>query len=42
MLQCKAAHFAFNSFARNSSVTALFEKLNWTTLENREKSDDVL
>jgi len=28
MVQRKAAHFVFNSFATNSSVTALLEKLN--------------
>ena len=31
----------FNSFARNSSVTALLEKLNWTTLENRRNHAKV-
>ena len=35
MVQSKVACFVFNSFARNSSVTALLKKLNWTTLENR-------
>jgi len=35
MVQCKAARFVCNSFARNTSVTALLERLNWPTLENR-------
>jgi len=35
MAQRKAARFVFNSFARNTSVTALLERLNWSTLENR-------
>ena len=41
MVQRKAACFVFNSFARNSSVTALLEKLNWTTLENRRNHAKV-
>jgi len=32
----KAACFVFNSFARNSSVTALLERLNWTTQKTEE------
>jgi len=28
MVQCKAARFVFNSFARNSSVSAVSERLN--------------
>jgi len=41
MVQRKAARFVFNSFARNSSVTALLEKLNWSTLENRRNHAKV-
>jgi len=41
MVQRKAARFVFNSFARNSSVTALPEKMNWTTLENRRNHAKV-
>ena len=33
--------FAFNSFTRNISVTALLEKLDWTTLENRRNHAKV-
>ena len=40
MVQRKAAHFVFNSFARNISVTALLERLNWTT-ENRRNHAKV-
>ena len=41
MVQRKAARFVFNSFARNISVTALLERLNWTTLENRRNHAKV-
>ena len=41
MVQRKAACFVFNSFARNISVTALLERLNWTTLENRRNHAKV-
>ena len=41
MVQRKAAHFVFNPFARNSSVTALLERLNWTTLESRRNHAKV-
>ena len=41
MVQRKGAHFVFNSFARNISVTALLERLNWTTLENRRNHAKV-
>ena len=41
MVQHKAARFVFNSFSRNISVTALLERLNWTTLENRRNHAKV-
>ena len=41
MAQRKAARFVFNSFARNTSVTALLKRLNWTTLENRRNHAKV-
>jgi len=41
LVQRKAAHFVFSSFARNSSVTALLEKLNWSTLENKRNHAKV-
>ena len=41
MVQRKAARFVLNSFARNSSVTALLERLNWTTLESRRNHAKV-
>ena len=36
-----AAHFVFNPFARNSSVTIYLRKLNWKTLENRRNHAKV-
>ena len=41
MVQRKAARFVFNSFVRNSSVSALLERLNWPTLENRRNHAKV-
>ena len=35
MAQRKAARFVFNSYSRNTSVTALLERLNWHSLEDR-------
>jgi len=36
MVQRKAPRFVFNFFARNASVTALLERLDWKTLQDRK------
>ena len=42
MVQHKATRFVFNSYTRNTSVTALFNKSDWLTLEDRRNYAKVI
>jgi len=41
MVQCKAAHFVLNSYARNTSLTAVLERLDWKNLQDRRNYTKV-
>ena len=33
-VQCRAAHYVYNTYSRHNSVTAMLQSLNWETLES--------